>query len=172
MIMQGERKTRFRVLLNSISALVFLTFLFNSPFAQNWISRNGFMQKIPKTSSNFTIQISGYIKNGQKGLMDPQICDDFITHEGFLSPCDYLLAHPDCNSGGFLNYMKFLFCDCKNHLFFWVLYSGFLAYYTLLFTGKHSFRLLLLFIRKALKFAQNVTNNCWGYFASLRKWGS
>ncbi|KAK6126755.1 hypothetical protein DH2020_039500 [Rehmannia glutinosa] len=44
---------------------------------------------------------------------NPTICTEIHQHKGYNSKCDYLRANPDCNSGGFLNYMVFFYCDCK-----------------------------------------------------------
>ncbi|KAJ8430448.1 hypothetical protein Cgig2_030104 [Carnegiea gigantea] len=85
---------------------------------EDFVHHDRFVQQIPGTSLKVTNDINGYVQNGEKTPKDPQICDDIFAHKGDMSPCDYLIAHPDCNSGGFLHYMKFLYCDCKNYLFF------------------------------------------------------
>ena len=132
-MMHGLRSAQFRVLLNLVSVIVLFTFFFNSPFVQkrslgsgfvDWVHNGRFVQEIPKTSLNVTNDISGYVQNAEKKLKDPQMCDDFFAHKGDMSPCDYLIAHPDCNSGGYFHYLKFLYCDCKNYLFFGYLVLG------------------------------------------------
>lgn len=131
--MYGLRSTPFRVLFNLISVMVIFTFFSNCPFVQkrnlgsgfvDFVHHGRFVQQIPETSLKVTNDNNGYVQNGEKTPKDPQICDDIFAHKGDMSPCDYLIAHPDCNSGGFLHYMKFLYCDCKNYLFFGHLVLG------------------------------------------------
>ncbi|KAG6389082.1 hypothetical protein SASPL_150541 [Salvia splendens] len=43
---------------------------------------------------------------------NPTICTEIYQHSGFGTECEYLRANPDCNSGGFLNYLVFFYCDC------------------------------------------------------------
>ncbi|KAG6390906.1 hypothetical protein SASPL_148651 [Salvia splendens] len=43
---------------------------------------------------------------------NPTICTEIYQHSGFGTECEYLRANPDCNSGGFLNYLIFFYCDC------------------------------------------------------------
>ncbi|XP_047972566.1 cation/calcium exchanger 4-like [Salvia hispanica] len=43
---------------------------------------------------------------------NPTICTEIYQHSGFSTECEYLRANPDCNSGGFINYLIFFYCDC------------------------------------------------------------
>ena len=96
---------------NAFSVLLLFYLFYNSPFVhkrplQGVIHRR-LLQEIGELSSNAS--------NDGMRLMGPHICPDLFDHKGFLSRCDYLIAHPECASGGFFNYVKFFYCDCKNY---------------------------------------------------------
>ncbi|KAL9224651.1 hypothetical protein vseg_000667 [Gypsophila vaccaria] len=122
------RNPRFRVLFSVISTIVLLTLLYDSSsFGGKWSMRsmvhvNGvkhrkMMQTFHETSSN----VSNTTKNGgiDKNIIlkDLQICAEFFEHKGYKTPCDFLIAHKDCTSGGFFNYINFFYCDCQNFSF-------------------------------------------------------
>ncbi|KAG0469900.1 hypothetical protein HPP92_016600 [Vanilla planifolia] len=44
-------------------------------------------------------------------------CFGIARHEGFASRCDFLKSHPGCNSGGFIDYIFFFYCDCEKFEF-------------------------------------------------------
>jgi solute carrier family 24 (sodium/potassium/calcium exchanger), member 6 len=45
---------------------------------------------------------------------DPSVaCAGIARHEGFGSPCEFLRAHPQCSSGGFVDYLGFFYCKCQ-----------------------------------------------------------
>lgn len=139
-IMQRMRRTRSRVLLNVISALVLLVFFYDSSFVPKRNLGSGFqfhhgirqsgvihgrvLQESHEISLNVSNHFDGTVENGEKKLMDPQVCAEIFDHKGYASHCDYLIAHPDCASDGYLNYIKFFYCDCKNYSFFGYLVLG------------------------------------------------
>ncbi|CAK7356499.1 unnamed protein product [Dovyalis caffra] len=45
-------------------------------------------------------------------LKNPGLCSGLIDHDGYANECEFLKANPDCSSGGFFDYIKFLYCDC------------------------------------------------------------
>jgi sodium/potassium/calcium exchanger 6 len=45
-------------------------------------------------------------------LKNPALCNGLIDHDGYANECEYLKANPVCSSGGFFDYIKFLYCDC------------------------------------------------------------
>lgn len=108
--MQRARKSGFRVFFNGVSVLVFFSLFYNSPFGhQTRVIHGRVLQETHESSLNESNN-----NDGMK-LMGAQICAELLEHKGFMSHCDYLLAHPDCASGGFFNYIKFFYCDCKNY---------------------------------------------------------
>lgn len=42
-----------------------------------------------------------------------KLCGGLYKHKGYSTKCDYLNANPQCNSGGFFNYLLFFYCDCE-----------------------------------------------------------
>ncbi|KAL0341825.1 UNVERIFIED_CONTAM: Cation/calcium exchanger 4 [Sesamum calycinum] len=44
---------------------------------------------------------------------EPELCSGLLNHKGYNSSCEFLKAHPQCTSDGFLDYLKFFYCDCK-----------------------------------------------------------
>ncbi|XP_050220365.1 cation/calcium exchanger 4-like [Mercurialis annua] len=48
---------------------------------------------------------------------DPNLCSGLLDHKDFDDPCEYLIAHPECTSDGFFNYVRFYYCDCKDYTF-------------------------------------------------------
>lgn len=120
------RNTRFRVLFNGVSTIVLLIFLYNSTFGDKWNLGSGVYDGIHQIGGKHgrsMEEIHGASLNvSRKILHDHQICAQVFEHKGYPSSCDYVLAHPECNSGGFFHYMKFIYCDCKNFS-----YLGYLA---------------------------------------------
>ncbi|XP_052148642.1 cation/calcium exchanger 4-like [Oryza glaberrima] len=52
--------------------------------------------------------------NGEQPPVDPSVaCAGVARHEGFGSQCEFLRAHPQCSSGGFVDYMGFFYCRCE-----------------------------------------------------------
>ncbi|KAJ0007006.1 hypothetical protein Pint_29151 [Pistacia integerrima] len=49
---------------------------------------------------------------------DPALCTGLIDHKGFANKCEFLKANPECSSGGFFNYVKFLYCGCGGFTLF------------------------------------------------------
>ncbi|KAJ6947150.1 hypothetical protein NC651_001751 [Populus alba x Populus x berolinensis] len=45
-------------------------------------------------------------------LKNPALCNGLIDHDGYANECEFLKANPVCSSGGFFDYIKFLYCDC------------------------------------------------------------
>ncbi|KAK9715645.1 hypothetical protein RND81_06G179100 [Saponaria officinalis] len=115
------KNPRFRVIFSVISAIVLVTLLYDSnSFTGKWSMRsmvhvNGVKhRKMMMHQFNETLLT---VENIEKGGNDLQICTEFFDHKGYNSPCDFLIAHPNCTSGGFINYINFFYCDCQNYSF-------------------------------------------------------
>uniref|UniRef100_A0A803MF46 Sodium/calcium exchanger membrane region domain-containing protein n=1 Tax=Chenopodium quinoa TaxID=63459 RepID=A0A803MF46_CHEQI len=105
--------TRFRALFNGISTVVFLIFMYNSNIAKkwnlgSWVYDGGIIAEIHGVSSNVS----------KITLSDYETCSKIFNHKGYKSSCDYVYAHPECNSDGYFNYIKFIYCDCNNYTIF------------------------------------------------------
>ncbi|KAL6507136.1 hypothetical protein OROHE_022035 [Orobanche hederae] len=89
---------------------------FKDDFPENSISRRMVYEESTKSSSNGTVMIMMAEELESRNFLssrNPIICTDIYHHKSYNSKCDYLRANPHCNSGGFLNYLIFFYCDCK-----------------------------------------------------------
>lgn len=136
----GNRNPRYRGAFNGLCALA-LFFLFytrdsflTKPFLENSHSvltpRSGSkagafphqggrfeiirrrIAQVSDTSSNYSISANVSDAN-TSAASDAQLCAGLFRHEGYRSHCEYLTAHPECNAGGFFDYIAFIFCDCE-----------------------------------------------------------
>ncbi|KAK4775006.1 hypothetical protein SAY86_009941 [Trapa natans] len=130
----------FRGVFNGICALVLL-FLFysqnnffrsinivNSPssVSPNWSLSGDFrnpvrlihrrMVELNVRSSNYRLEADAASPNNLT-VKHLKVCSGLLDHNGYKNPCEYLIAHPECNSGGFFNYIWFFYCDCQKFSF-------------------------------------------------------
>ncbi|KAL7091890.1 hypothetical protein ACP275_12G131600 [Erythranthe tilingii] len=110
----GRNLSKFRGSFNGVSLLVLLFFfatkegMLQNPFSNKPIPNSIFRRKIYENSVNLSSENVDLPSN-----RNPTICTEIHQHEGYDTKCDYLRANPDCNSGGFFNYMVFFYCDCN-----------------------------------------------------------
>ncbi|KAH6798584.1 cation calcium exchanger 4 [Perilla frutescens var. frutescens] len=121
-----RKRSKFRGSCNGLCVLVLLVFfvckdgLVQNPFSEkpllNYQQKTGlsndYLENIfgnTANSSNYDAIIQS--KNLQSSK-NPTICTEIHEHSGYSSECEYLRANPECNSGGFLNYMSFFYCNC------------------------------------------------------------
>ncbi|XP_051148752.1 cation/calcium exchanger 4-like [Andrographis paniculata] len=109
----GMRK--FQRSFNGVYALIFLFFVVDRRgILQNPLSYKPY-QKFTRNFENSTrIYLNRINSTDLESKQNPTICTGIHRHEGYDSPCDYLKANPDCDSGGFFNYLVFFYCDCRN----------------------------------------------------------
>ncbi|TYK10018.1 cation/calcium exchanger 4-like [Cucumis melo var. makuwa] len=69
--------------------------------------------EVSASSLNNTIGVDESLTNDNISSSRPLACFGLSELRGYKSPCEYLIAHPDCNSGGFFNYITFFYCDCQ-----------------------------------------------------------
>ncbi|KAI3447223.1 hypothetical protein Pfo_003888 [Paulownia fortunei] len=132
-----RKRSKFRGSFNGVCVLVLLFFfayreeILQNPFSKkpfsnlpqrtslknNFLENSIFRRKIYQitiNSSNDNVIIDGESEsNNLQSNRNPTICTEIHQHKGYDSKCEYLRAHPACNSGGFFNYMMFFYCDCK-----------------------------------------------------------
>lgn len=118
-----RKRSKFRGSCNGLCVLVLLVFfvykdgVFQNPFSEkpllNYHQKTGLRNDYGNSanSSNYDAIIQS--KNLQSNK-NPTICTEILEHRGYSSECEYLRANTDCNSGGFLNYMIFFYCNCGN----------------------------------------------------------
>ncbi|KAH0455174.1 hypothetical protein IEQ34_015206 [Dendrobium chrysotoxum] len=114
---------KFRSVFNALCTLILLLFFYNredvlrtprlrkgSSFGSPW--------GLPKPSPNFhrhlfELSLSNSSRVIQSNdLENPtEACSGIARHEG--TRCDFLKSHPQCGSGGFIDYITFFYCDCE-----------------------------------------------------------
>lgn len=67
-------------------------------------------------ASNYThVQNGVRRKDDWLAKGDPSMCSGLHKHKGYSTKCEYLKSNPECNAGGFFNYIHFLYCDCEKY---------------------------------------------------------
>lgn len=67
-------------------------------------------------SSNYSVEKTlGFETNALRANRSPSLCYGIHEHRGYSTECEYLKANPQCNSGGFFNYIKFFYCDWEKY---------------------------------------------------------
>ncbi|KAK4784897.1 hypothetical protein SAY86_001586 [Trapa natans] len=75
------------------------------------------MVELNATSLNQTMEADAPPPPNNLTVKDPKVCSGLLDHSGYKNRCEYLIAHPECNSGGFFNYIWFFYCDCQDFSF-------------------------------------------------------
>ncbi|GFP88706.1 cation/calcium exchanger 4 [Phtheirospermum japonicum] len=65
-----------------------------------------------ESNANSSIHVNGTDLN-YAGIEDSKFCSGILDHKGYNTSCEFLKAHPKCKSTGFLDYLKFYYCDCN-----------------------------------------------------------
>ncbi|KAA8534765.1 hypothetical protein F0562_029793 [Nyssa sinensis] len=141
-----RRHSRFRGVFNGICATVLFLFFY---FHEEGILKSHFITKSPPVkwglrsgsydetarveaihrriaeisvnSLNYTLVDDGSVQNNLS-VKNPTVCAGLYEQKGYRSRCEYLIANPQCTSGGFFNYIVFFYCDCETYS-----YLGYLA---------------------------------------------
>ncbi|KAM3394876.1 cation/calcium exchanger 3-like [Capsicum galapagoense] len=102
-----RKRSRFRGIFNGLclSFVVLFFFFLQSPLSKKTYSVR---REIAVTSWN----TSSY--NHLGGSRNLKLCGSLYKHKGYSTKCEYLKANPQCNSGGFFNYLLFFYCDCES----------------------------------------------------------
>ncbi|CAA0810951.1 Cation/calcium exchanger 4 [Striga hermonthica] len=127
-----RKLSKFRGSFNGLCFLILLFFLthkdgiFRNPFSKvpifkpNHPGNPTFRRRIYETtvnSLNFTRITNREADSDHNAIIrsnrNPTICTEIYHHNGYTSKCHYLKANPNCNPGGFINYMIFFYCDCQ-----------------------------------------------------------
>ncbi|KAL9254801.1 Cation/calcium exchanger 4-like protein [Drosera capensis] len=128
----GNQNPKFHRILNGLSVLVLCFFFYNrvdvlrnpvlrdpnAVIGRKWDPRGGFYGGLVRGNGNRrrVVEISVNSSNSVDDLMvrDAPFCVGLIEHTGFSDRCEFLKAHPHCSSGGFFDYLKFMYCNCMN----------------------------------------------------------
>ncbi|KAI4377481.1 hypothetical protein MLD38_015096 [Melastoma candidum] len=65
------------------------------------------------SSLNGSLTINGLEGSENLKAKGPKICEGLFEHNGYESSCEYLIAHPECSSGGLFHYISWFYCDCR-----------------------------------------------------------
>ncbi|GER53587.1 cation/calcium exchanger [Striga asiatica] len=128
---RGKRSPRLRGIFNGLFALVLVILFYNHGyFASNPVLG------IPSSSSSPNSNSKGAFSRFRRGMAElspnsathangtdltyinvenSEFCSGILDHIGFNSSCEFLKAHPECKSSGFLNYLNFYYCDCSGN---------------------------------------------------------
>ncbi|KAG8636063.1 cation/calcium exchanger 4 [Manihot esculenta] len=116
----GNRRSQFSGILNGICLSVLLFLLYNqgnslqNPFLLNSPSPLTLTQQRSLRGRKIS-EINGTTSRNDATVIphtDPKLCAGLFEHKDYSNHCEYLIAHPECTSGGFFNYIRFFFCDC------------------------------------------------------------
>ncbi|KAK1309033.1 Cation/calcium exchanger 4 [Acorus calamus] len=116
-MVSNRRTHRFRPILNALSALIFLYFIYNRSYPhQNPHSIHPHRRISESHQSNTTDRTVS------------ASCAAVARHPGFPTRCDFIRANPQCKSDGLFDYITFFYCDCAkapvlaySALFVWML---------------------------------------------------
>lgn len=90
---------------------------FQSGFNKNGIRKEGARRRIvEKLDNSSSIDLfSDEELGGSLSASKTPVCTGIYEHQGYDSKCEYLRDNPDCDSGGYFNYIKFFYCTCNNY---------------------------------------------------------
>ncbi|XP_057786436.1 cation/calcium exchanger 4-like [Salvia miltiorrhiza] len=118
-----RKRSKFRGSFNGLCVLVLLVFIVyndgvvHNPFSEkpslNYHQKTGLSNDYLGHGANSSIIDPIMQSKNLQSSKNPTICTEIYEHSGFSNECEYLRANPDCNSGGFLNYLVFFYCDCE-----------------------------------------------------------
>ncbi|XP_072992765.1 cation/calcium exchanger 4-like [Typha latifolia] len=126
-----KRRHRFRGVFNGLCAVTLLFFFYNradvirnpllrqsANFSNPWIQKSNVSHHRRIAELNFTNSTNGSVQIDQENgnfesFENPTVaCRGIDHHEGFADQCEFLRAHRQCTSGGFIDYLTFFYCNC------------------------------------------------------------
>lgn len=142
-LFRGRKSPRFRGFFNGLCTLVMIImFYYHGDISMNRSLGQSSLLSIPKLSSSggFSavrrrmVELSAD-SNASGNWTDPynvhsgqpQLCLALLDHDGYNSICEFLIARPQCKLGGFLDYLKFYYCDCNSSPWTFLLLGVWLA---------------------------------------------
>ncbi|KAL3840770.1 hypothetical protein ACJIZ3_025361 [Penstemon smallii] len=121
----SKKSPRLRGVFNGLCALIFVFLLYNrGALVRNpttWkssseLSSSSKFSVIRRELVELSINSSVSVNGSHPNFLDvenAQFCTGLFDHKGYNSSCEFLKAHQHCKSGGFLDYLKFYYCDCN-----------------------------------------------------------
>ncbi|KAG5228839.1 cation/calcium exchanger [Salix suchowensis] len=124
----SSKNPKLKVVFNGFCTVILLFLFYNradmltNPYTgQNSIQRGDFgdasrgnsiiHRQIIEINANSSSLVNVTGDRNDLSLKNPASCNGLIDHDGYANECEYLKANPECSSGGFFDYIKFLYCD-------------------------------------------------------------
>ncbi|KAL6560004.1 hypothetical protein OROGR_005121 [Orobanche gracilis] len=127
---RGKGNLRVRGTFNGLCTLALIILFYNHvSFVMNPVLRQSSSGSNPNFSPRgrfsmfrrglFELNVNSTFHGNETDLnymfiQDSEFCSGIIDHSRFNSSCAFLKAHPHCKSNGFLDYLKFYYCDCRS----------------------------------------------------------
>ncbi|XP_073270899.1 cation/calcium exchanger 4-like [Primulina huaijiensis] len=159
----SRKSSRIRGVFNLLCTLVLVFMFYNGGI----ISRDAFsfglgrVSVIRREMVELSIDSSVNLNGSDPDHLDVkklELCAGLVDHKGYNNSCEFLKAHPQCRSGGFLDYMKFYYCDCGESAWTYLVLGVWLAalFYLLGNTASDYFCRSLEKLSNLLKFSPTV----------------
>lgn len=108
-----RKRSRFRGIFNGLCLSVLVVFFFRrEDVVQSPLSKKPFKISAVRKETSLSYHHLG------ESSRDIKLCGGLYKHQGYSTKCDYLKANPQCNSGGFFNYLFFFYCNCEGFSIF------------------------------------------------------
>ncbi|KAK7255734.1 hypothetical protein RIF29_29153 [Crotalaria pallida] len=134
----GARHRKFHGIFNGLCAMLVFFFFYNrkdiirnpllrqSAYFVNHENENAILRDksshIAATTHRRMVEIGSL--NNSSVVSEPRgedlalrnhgLCVGLRHHYGYASSCEFLKVNPQCSSDGYLDYLKFFYCDCQN----------------------------------------------------------
>ncbi|KAJ4835142.1 Cation/calcium exchanger 4 [Turnera subulata] len=69
-------------------------------------------RQLAGVNSSFSNLVNGTDDDNDLAVKNRTVCVGLTEHKGYPNACEYVKAIPECSSGGFIHYLKFIYCDC------------------------------------------------------------
>ncbi|XP_073292114.1 cation/calcium exchanger 4-like [Primulina huaijiensis] len=157
----SRKSPRIRGVFNAFCTLVLIFMFYNGgimsrgviPFGMDRVSV--IRREIVELNIDSPVNLNG---SDYLDVKKPELCAGLVDHKGYNSSCEFLKAHPQCKSGGLLDYTKFYYCDCGESAWTYLMLGVWLAalFYLLGNTAADFFCCSLQKLSNLLKFSPTV----------------
>ncbi|XP_073023194.1 LOW QUALITY PROTEIN: cation/calcium exchanger 4-like [Primulina eburnea] len=159
----SRKSSRIRGVFNALCTLVFIFMFYNGGIMSRGVFPFGLgrVSVIRREMVELSIDSSVNLNGSDPDYLDLkklELCAGLVDHKGYNNSCEFLKAHPQCKSGGFLDYMKFYYCDCGESAWTYLVLGVWLAalFYLLGNTAADFFCRSLEKLSNLLKFSPTV----------------
>ncbi|KAG9458462.1 hypothetical protein H6P81_002970 [Aristolochia fimbriata] len=130
----NAKRSKYRPVLNTLSVLVVCFFFYkrDAVLPNSGLNRNSYTfpsewhlvnrshgrdnraTVIHRRIAEVGVNITDPIVRNNLTIENPSMCIGIAEHAGYSSQCEFVKAHQQCGSGGFLQYIVFFYCSCNN----------------------------------------------------------